>query len=62
MATFKQYEKKNGTKAWLFKGYLGTDPLTGKEIHTTRRGFATKKEANLAQALGQPRVDRKAHA
>lgn len=48
MATFKQYEKKNGTKAWLFKGYLGTDPLTGKEIHTTRRGFTTKKEAKLA--------------
>lgn len=48
MATFKQYEKKNGTKAWLFKGYLGTDPITGKEIHTTRRGFSTKKEANLA--------------
>ncbi|EGP4742926.1 site-specific integrase [Enterococcus faecium] len=48
MATFKQYEKKNGTKAWLFKGYLGTDPITGKEIHTTRRGFSTKKEAKLA--------------
>lgn len=55
MATFKQYEKKNGTKAWLFKGYLGTDPLTGKEIHTTRRGFATKKEANLA--LSRLKVD-----
>lgn len=48
MATFKQYEKKNGTKAWLFKGYLGTDPITGKEVHTTRRGFNSKKEANLA--------------
>lgn len=48
MATFKQYEKKNGTKAWLFKGYLGTDPVTGKEVHTTRRGFSTKKEAKLA--------------
>lgn len=48
MATFKQYEKKNGTKAWLFKGYLGTDLVTGKEVHTTRRGFSTKKEAKLA--------------
>lgn len=48
MATFKQYEKKNGTKAWLFKAYLGTDSITGKEIHTTRRGFSTKKEAKLA--------------
>ncbi len=48
MATFKQYEKKNGTKAWMFKGYLGIDPATGKEVHTTRRGFSTKKEAKLA--------------
>lgn len=48
MATITQYEKKNGTKAWMFKGYLGTDPVTGKEVHTTRRGFSTKKEAKLA--------------
>lgn len=48
MATFKQYEKKDGTKLWLFKTYLGTDPVTGKEIRTTRRNFKTKKEAQLA--------------
>lgn len=48
MAPFTQYEKKNGTKAWMFQGYLSTDPVTGKEIHTTRRGFSTKKEAKLA--------------
>jgi len=48
MATFKQYEKKDGSKAWLFQAYLGIDQLTGKEIRTTRRNFRTKKEAQLA--------------
>lgn len=47
MATFKQYNKKDGTKAWLFKAYLGLDSATGKQITTTRRGFKTKKEASL---------------
>lgn len=45
----KQYEKKDGTKAWLFKAYLGIDETTGKKIWTTRRGFATKKECQIAQ-------------
>lgn len=48
MATIKQYEnKRTGEKLWLFKTYLGTDPITGKQITTTRRGFKTKKEAVL---------------
>lgn len=55
MATFKQYEKKDGTKAWLFQTYLGTDSITGKEIRTTRRNFRTKKEAQLA--LSRLQVD-----
>lgn len=55
MATFKQYEKKDGTKAWLFQTYLGVDPLTSKEIRTTRRNFKTKKEAQLA--LSRLQVD-----
>lgn len=42
MATIKQYEKKDGTKAWLFQTYLGINPLTGKEVRTTRRNFKTK--------------------
>lgn len=45
----KQYEKKDGTKAWLFKAYLGIDETTGKKLWTTRRGFATKKECQIAQ-------------
>lgn len=47
MATFKQYTKKDGTKLWMFKTYLGTD-ASGKQITTTRRNFNTKKEAQLA--------------
>ncbi|VDG19077.1 hypothetical protein [Lactobacillus plantarum] [Lactiplantibacillus mudanjiangensis] len=47
MATIKQYSKKNGSKAWEFYVYLGIDPLTGKAIRTTRRGFNTKKQAQL---------------
>ncbi|EQC81255.1 hypothetical protein HSIEG1_2827 [Enterococcus sp. HSIEG1] len=44
MATIKQYEKKDGTKAWMFQTYLGINPLTGKEVRTTRRNFKTKKK------------------
>ncbi|MBK0038006.1 MULTISPECIES: site-specific integrase [unclassified Enterococcus] len=47
MATFKQYEKKNGGKAWKFQAYLGINSLTGKPVKTTRRNFRTKKEAQL---------------
>lgn len=47
MATFKQYDTKKG-KRWLFKHYIGTNEETGKRESVLRRGFATKKEANLA--------------
>ncbi|MDT2525885.1 Arm DNA-binding domain-containing protein, partial [Enterococcus raffinosus] len=50
MAMIKQYQKKNGDKAWYFKTYLGINPLTGKKQYTTKRGFKTKKEAKLALA------------
>ncbi|XUD03354.1 site-specific tyrosine recombinase XerC-family [Enterococcus sp. AZ177] len=47
MATIKQYKKKDGSKLWMFQTYLGINQATGKEIRTTRRGFGTKKEAQL---------------
>ena len=47
MATIKQYDKKDGSKAWMFQTYLGINPMTGKEIRTTRRNFKTKKEAQI---------------
>ncbi|WGN89822.1 tyrosine-type recombinase/integrase [Ligilactobacillus faecis] len=48
MAYIKKYTKKDGSKAYMFKAYLGIDPLTGKERHTTRRGFRTISEAKTA--------------
>jgi len=50
----KSYTKKDGKTYYMFKLYLGMDSETGKQIHVTRRGFLTKKEANLA--LAQLRV------
>lgn len=32
----------------MFRAYLGIDPITGKERQTTRRGFKTSREAQLA--------------
>lgn len=43
-----QYQKKNGTKAYMFKAYLGIDPVTEKKKYTTKRGFKTLKEAKQA--------------
>ncbi|MEK4081573.1 site-specific integrase [Solibacillus sp. FSL K6-1126] len=51
----KSYTKKDGKTYYMFKLYLGMDNETGKQIHVTRRGFLTKKEANLA--LAQLRVE-----
>lgn len=48
MATIKQYSKKDGSKAWMFKAYLGINEDTGKQMFTTRRGFASKKECQIA--------------
>jgi len=47
MATIKQYTKKDGSKLWMFQTYLGINQATGKPVKTTRRGFSTKKEAQL---------------
>lgn len=44
----KQYEnKRNGKKYYMFSIYLGLDPITGKERRTTKRGFKTKKDAEM---------------
>ena len=47
MAMIKQYQKKNGEKAWYFKTYLGTDPLTEKRSIQLREDFALKKRLKL---------------
>lgn len=48
MSKIKKYTKKDGSIAYKFNTYLGVDPTTGKKKYTTRRGFKTIKEANLA--------------
>lgn len=44
----KPYKLKNGETRYMFKIYIGVDPLTGKERSTTRRSFKKKSEAILA--------------
>ncbi|MCW6675533.1 site-specific integrase [Aerococcaceae bacterium NML171108] len=38
---------KRGVKHYALKAYLGLDPVTGKQINIEKRGFKTKKEAQL---------------
>lgn len=53
----KEYYLQDGSKRYLFKSYLGIDPITGKQKHTTRRGFKTKKEAMLSLSRLKLEVD-----
>ncbi len=46
----KEYLLKDGSRRFMYSGYYGTNPLTGKKIITKKRGFKTKKEAELAEA------------
>lgn len=50
MAQIKEYRKKDGSVAYKFQVYIGRDPLTGKEIRTTRQGFNNLKQAELELA------------
>ncbi|MDN4493099.1 tyrosine-type recombinase/integrase [Ureibacillus aquaedulcis] len=47
MTKITEYMKK-GKKHFMFKVYLGKNPIDGEERSTTRRGFKSKKEAELA--------------
>lgn len=47
MATYSKYTKKSGQTAWKVKGYLGVELNSGKQVNVEKRGFATKKEAQL---------------
>lgn len=50
MAKIKEYRKNDGSVNYKFSVYVGTNPFTGKKERTTRRGFKTIKEAELALA------------
>ncbi len=47
-SSITSYQNKYGKTLYMFRVYLGVDELTGKTKTTTRRGFKTKKEAELA--------------
>lgn len=59
MANIKKYTKKDGSTAYMFNVYLGTDPVTGKPKRTTRRGFTSMKEAKLTLARLELDIDAK---
>lgn len=61
MANIKKYTKKDGTAAYMFQAYLGTDSATGKRIRVTRQGFDTKKEASLALSRLKLEVEEKGY-
>lgn len=50
VSPIKSYKLKNGDLRYEFPVYLGVDPLTGKQKRTMKRGFKTRKEAELALA------------
>lgn len=50
MVTIKPYTLKNKETRYQFKVYLGVNPLTGKELSTTKSGFKTKSDAKAALA------------
>ncbi|WP_255288717.1 Arm DNA-binding domain-containing protein [Bacillus pseudomycoides] len=52
MASFQKYQTKDGAK-WLYKIYTTIDSKTGKKKQTTKRGFKTKKEAQLHAAKAE---------
>ncbi|WP_042227919.1 Arm DNA-binding domain-containing protein [Paenibacillus popilliae] len=49
MASFQKYKTKDGYK-WMYKFYTTIDPLTGKKKQSTKRGFNSRKEAQLDAA------------
>lgn len=49
MTAIKKYTLKNGETRYMFNAYLGSQ-ANGKQRRTTRRGFKTKKEAQLASS------------
>ncbi|WP_419893617.1 tyrosine-type recombinase/integrase [Oceanobacillus kimchii] len=48
MASIQPYQTKKNGKKWLFKIDMGIDPINQRRKTTTRRGFSTKKEAQIA--------------
>lgn len=45
-----KYSKKDGSTAYMVKGYIGIDLSNGKKRHITKRGFKTPKDAQVYMA------------
>lgn len=56
MASFQKYTTRDGMR-WMYKYVSVVDPLTGKKRRSTRRGFNTKKEAQLDAARIEKELD-----
>jgi len=48
MSSITQYELADGSKMWRYQCTISKDPITGKKKRTTKRGFSTKKQAEIA--------------
>lgn len=47
-SVIKAYVKKDGETYFMFKVFIGINPLTGKHQYTTRRGYKTFNDAEMA--------------
>lgn len=56
MASFQRYTTKEGVR-WMYKYYGALNPLTGKKKQSTKRGFKTKKEAQLDAARTEQEIE-----
>ena len=50
MAIYKYIDEKTGKTRYWLKGYVGIDPMTGKEKRVNRKGFTSEKQAELTLA------------
>lgn len=62
MASINQYLTKNGNRLWGYYLFGGCDPLTGKQKRIHKRGFKTKKEAELSASRVQVEISRNGFA
>ncbi|MNB67194.1 Transposase [compost metagenome] len=56
MASFQKYDTKDGSR-WMYKYYGPINPGTGKAKPSTKRGFKTKKEAQLHAAQTEREIN-----
>lgn len=57
MSSITQYELADGSKRWRYQCTVITDSLTGKKKRTTKRGFTTKKQAEIALSRVLTNID-----